>query len=370
MLSIYGTKELKEEIMLNSHKTTVIMGEAGTGKTVAITEIAKETGKELILMRMQGIDSTDVNGIPARNEEKGFLEYLKPEEIKKIIDNSDKEYILFLDEINRAETEMEPILFQLFERKIGNKFYPNLTVVCAINHGENYNTNINFSEDKALRRRITFMDFKPNKKDIINFAKKNDYNEHIISIMETLDYSDFWSYSTKTEFEAVTTLGSFYDWNEYLKKIQKVKNLKEITIEKSIDLFSSKIKSLYFNEEIGVKIFGLLSTLKDIWKNIDLQEILETNKIPKKYEKYKEDIHFKIKDMFIENAHLEGYIQKNSKHIFKIFEFKSEYIINIVKILRDKDEEFSTNFLKELDLENKSQYNLLIEINTSSKENF
>ena len=100
------------------------------------------------------------------------MEYLKPKEIHQIISNPEQRYALVFDEVNRASTEMAPILFQLFEKKIENKTYKNLLVIAMVNLGTDYDTNIDFTSDKALLRRIAMMSFKPNTKDIIKFFLK------------------------------------------------------------------------------------------------------------------------------------------------------------------------------------------------------
>lgn len=136
MKQVYGEIELKKQIWLNQDKAIIITGGAGTGKTSVVVEAAEQMGVTPIVYRMQGIDSTDVAGIPSRNEETHSLEYLKPRQIKQIIDNPQQRFLLLLDEVNRCTAEMQPILFQLFEKKIESVYYPNLIVVACINIGK------------------------------------------------------------------------------------------------------------------------------------------------------------------------------------------------------------------------------------------
>lgn len=355
MKQVLGVDALKEQIFLNQDKTLIIEGDAGTGKTVTVIDAIKEMGITPILYRMQGIEVTDVTGIPTRNEKEHCLEYLKPREIHQIISNPEQRYALILDEVNRATAEMAPILFQLFEKKIENKTYDNLLVIAMINLGSDYDTNIDFTSDKALLRRVAFMNFKPNTKDILSFIKKHNYNETIQKVMEKLDGS-YWSYTSKSQdekdIENVSTLGSFHDWNNYVTRMGQLRNkdFNSFTITEMINFWVSDVSKLYFNTELGGKIYSILITIKNLWE-LDIQkDIIDKETIPDEYKKYKEEILIRVTKHFIEKATNENYVTKNARHIINLFKDRKEFVMKVIKDTVDKHgTAITVKFLEELD---------------------
>ena len=362
MKTVIGVENLKKMIWLNQDKGIVITGDAGTGKTVTVIESLKEMGITPILYRMQGIDSTDIAGIPTRNEKEHCLEYLKPKEIHQIMSNPNQKYALILDEVNRAEPEMAPILFQLFEKKIENKTYDNLLVIAMINLGQEYDTNIDFTSDKALLRRVSMMEFKPNTQDILKYAKDKGYNNTIQKVMEKLDGS-YWSYSSKSqsekEVENVTTLGSFYDWNNYLQRLSQLENKdhNSFTITEMITSWVNDVSHLYFNSEIGGKVYSILVTLKNLWE-LDIQkDVIDKEQIPDAYKKYKEEILIRVTQHFIEKAKQEAYVIKNARHIINLFKDRKEFVIKIIKDTSDiHGTGITLKFLEEFNADTESDY--------------
>ena len=362
MKEIYGVDDLKKQIWLNQDKGIVIVGDAGTGKTVTVMDAVVEMGITPILYRMQGIDSTDINGIPTRNEQEHCLEYLKPKEIHQIMSNPNQKFALILDEVNRAEQEMSPILFQLFEKKIENKTYNNLLVIAMINIGQEYDTNIDFTSDKALLRRVSIMSFKPNVKDILSFAKEKNYNSTIQKVLEKLD-GNYWSYTSKAQgdkdIESVTTLGSFHDWNNYLTRLAQLekRDHDSFTIGELITSWASDVSKLYFNSEIAGKVYSILVTLKNLWE-LDIQkDVIDKETIPDDYKKYKEEILIRVTQHFIEKAKEKNYIAKNARHVINLFKDRKEFVIKIIKDTIDvHGREAALKFLEEFDADKEGDY--------------
>lgn len=258
---------------------------------------------------------------------------------------------------------MAPILFQLFEKKIENKTYDNLMVIAMVNIGEDYMTNIDFTSDKALLRRAVFMSFKPNTKDILDFIKKNNYNETIQKVMKKLD-GNYWSYSSiskeEKDIENVTTLGSFHDWNNYLIRLSQKegKSLNSFDMTQIITTWASDISQLYFNAELGGKIYSILVTLKNLWE-LDIQKVIEKEAIPDDYKKYKEEILIRVTQHFIEQSTKNiKYVEKNARHVINIFKDRKEFVIKIIKDTQDScaDKGVTLAFLQEFDSETETDY--------------
>ena len=121
---------VEEVVRMLPYTTVTLLGPSGTGKTTFAEEIAKDERlgiDKLVILRLQGLCSEDFR-IPTLQEEidiatgektnKKIVEFAKIGIFKEIVDNPQTKYLLFLDEILRADANVAPLLFELLERKI------------------------------------------------------------------------------------------------------------------------------------------------------------------------------------------------------------------------------------------------------------
>lgn len=326
---IIGEEKLLDEMAINyERKTIVISSEAGLGKTELMNDFIKRDDveiDELVVWRTQSIEDTDLSGIPYINDEK-TLEYAKLGVLDKVIKNPHRKYGLFVDEVQRAKKTIEPFLFQLFESKIDGVFYPNLFVFAAINEGDDYMSNIDFS-DKALRRRVIKYRYTPDKKTFINGVKKRNYHPLIIEVAEMMDIH--YSHEVKDEHEICTTYGSWGDWNHRINKLSKRKST-SLNINEILEDFIVNY-SQYFNDIIGMEI---INKLNDIIKTIrvDLQkDIIDRGCVPEEYKELEEELLIRVKNFIVKQTILNNdYLTSNVNGIVSLYGSTKELLMTII----------------------------------------
>lgn len=391
---------IREVLRMLPYTTVTLLGPAGTGKTTIIEEIAEKAGyiDELVILRLQGLSSEDFRmpmlveeRIPIKMPEgkdgllslqhfempqpKKTVEFAKMGVLKAICDNPDKKYLIMFDEILRAEQSVATLLFELFERKIDGIFRPNMFVMTAANYGEEYISNIDYS-DPALRRRQIFIEWQPNKDDIIEYMLGHQYHPIIQEVAEALSMEHLINYNLgNQDLEQTTQLGSWALLNNRWKHMEEKENLKLSykTAKEDITIFGNYM----FNDIVKLEIINKLTLFEQI-NTIDLQkEIIENQGLntpgyvmhDKKgniydYENRKTELLIRTK-YFIKNEILknEKYLQDNAYNIVLLFEGKPEMFLSFfndmcmaaelhAKVLykddKDKIDEVANNFQNNL----------------------
>lgn len=96
-----------------SGDNVLLVGRAGTGKTERIKEWAKQRGIQLHFTDVQSLDPTDLAGIIARNnDDPRYATRLGNTEFHEL---DEPNSVLFLDEVNRASTEVLGALLTLVQ---------------------------------------------------------------------------------------------------------------------------------------------------------------------------------------------------------------------------------------------------------------
>lgn len=127
---------------LRANKPFFILGHAGWGKTQIIKSIAKKFGRTIITVYLDKAVPEDLDGIPVPMEgKKGtvYQERAMPGWASYMIDNPDKKFLLFFDELNQADPRVMNALMPIVqENTIGGYYIPNYVVGAAGNyHDEN-----------------------------------------------------------------------------------------------------------------------------------------------------------------------------------------------------------------------------------------
>ena len=262
---------LKEITTMLPYTTIHLIGPSGSGKTSLVESLIniKELEiDELKIVRLQGVSSEDFR-LPvvktlkknfSFEEERKVVELINMGIFQEILDNPDKKYLVFFDELLRAEASITPLLFGLLERRINGIKAPNMLVMCSSNYGDEYISNFDFS-DSALRRRQIFIEYKASKDDILDFMKENRYNDILISAISDMKIEEIINHGdTSLELEQDTQLGSWSLLNDRWKKL-KIETFKagRLDISKYGEyFFSSKTKKKFLNN------LTLLEQLDDI----------------------------------------------------------------------------------------------------------
>lgn len=355
---------VEEVVRMLPYTTVTLLGPSGTGKTTFAEEIAKDERlgiDKLVILRLQGLCSEDFR-IPTLQEEiniatgektnKKIVEFAKIGIFKEIVDNPQTKYLLFLDEILRADANVAPLLFELLERKIDGVYRDNLYIITCANYGDGYISNIDYS-DSALRRRQIFIEYIPQKEDIVDFMIKKQYHPLILELMEYLDICYILNHDQSSkDLEQDTQLGSWDLLNKRWKSFDKEPGEYQFFKE---DLL--RFGSYFFSDYTITEMLNRITILEEM-KEINIQkEIIENNALNdddylcKLSKKVKDKIINKRKDMltktkqFVKGEYIKDntYFDKNILNICRVFvndiPYLNALLIELKKIIYISKEE-------------------------------
>lgn len=156
-------------------ENVLLVGSAGVGKTARVVSWAKKNNINLFRLDAQGLDVTDLNGAIVPNAEGDAIKRLANTELDAL---DRPRSVLFLDEYNRARSDIRATLLTLINDHVindpraesGKRFLPNfLFTIAAINPSNaNYNTS---DLDQAERDRFYQLDVVPNKAQYLSYLK-------------------------------------------------------------------------------------------------------------------------------------------------------------------------------------------------------
>jgi hypothetical protein len=114
-----------------------IMGEAGWGKTTIIKDMAKRDGRHIITVYLDKAVASDLGGIPVPVEGKDGVAKIvnaMPDWAAYMLENDDKKFLLFFDEMNQAAPDvMNALMPIVLENVICNIKFDNFMVGAAGN---------------------------------------------------------------------------------------------------------------------------------------------------------------------------------------------------------------------------------------------
>lgn len=358
---IRNKQTLIKEIATMLPATTIhLIGPSGSGKTSLIESLINIPSLEIDevkILRLQGVLSEDFRmpviktikkNSPNGEKEEKVVELVNMGVFQEILDNPDKKYLLFLDEILRADSSIVPLLFSILERRINGIPVHNMYVIVSSNFGEEYIMNFDFS-DSALRRRQIFIEYIPDKEDIKNFMFEHNYHYIIQEIIDSLDIDKIIDHnSTTKELEQDSQLGSWnllnHRWNTL-----KIDTYREA--EKDILIYGN----YFFSRVTKLAISNKLSLFKQL-QDIDIQtEIIEKkglkqgNKIftrkGKEVDKTERITELKIRTKtFILSEFIKDnqYFILNFDDIVEVFEDDSMLFLNLLKDIQLKIKELKS----------------------------
>lgn len=110
----------------------LMIGKSGWGKTSLVDTVGEELGMDVVKLSLALCLPEDVGGIPS--PQGNSFTYLLPDWFES---RKDKEFILFLDEINQASPQVLHAIYGLVqERRLHNTVNPKMHVVAAGNRAE------------------------------------------------------------------------------------------------------------------------------------------------------------------------------------------------------------------------------------------
>jgi hypothetical protein len=162
---------------LPSNITVLFRGETGIGKSFVAAQLASGFGIPVIDRRLSQMTEGDMLGLPSTDGE--VTRFNPPDWYKRACREP---VMLFLDEFNRATTEVMQAGFQIvLDRELnGFKLHPDTRVYAAINIGGRYMVN---EMDPALLRRFFVIDLAPTAEDWVVYAKAKELEPLVIDFI-------------------------------------------------------------------------------------------------------------------------------------------------------------------------------------------
>ena len=162
--------------VIENRNPLLLRGRHGVGKSEVVYQIAKMLGLPVVERRASQMTEGDLLGMPSPEmiEINGELaSVFRP--FSWFIQACTEGTCLFLDEVDRATTEVRQGIFELTDsRKLaGWTLHPDTIVIAAVNggdHGDQYQVN---EMDPAELDRYTVFDVEPTVEDWLDWAKTN-----------------------------------------------------------------------------------------------------------------------------------------------------------------------------------------------------
>lgn len=147
--------------------SVLLRGDHGIGKSQVVRQVAEllDDGLPVIDRRLSQMSEGDMIGLPSTDGE--VTRFNPPDWFKRACEEP---VALFLDELNRATTEVMQAAFQIvLDRELnGWKLHPRTAVFAAINAGASYTVN---EVDPALLDRFWTIDLSPTSADWVKWAR-------------------------------------------------------------------------------------------------------------------------------------------------------------------------------------------------------
>lgn len=162
---------------LPSNMSVLIVGPHGIGKSQIVYQLGQSLGLPVVDRRLAQMTEGDMIGLPDIRD--GMTKFLPVDWFKR---GCDEPVVLFLDELNRATSEIQAGAFQVvLDREMnGLKLHPETRVIAAINGGAEYTTN---EMDPALINRFALFNFEPDAQDWIDWARTSNIDPVLIDFI-------------------------------------------------------------------------------------------------------------------------------------------------------------------------------------------
>ena len=168
----FKTFNVVAPLIADARYPVMLRGRHGIGKSQVVYQFAKAQGLPVVERRASQMTEGDLVGLPVIDEVKGTTTFNPPDWYKAACDAP---VILFLDEVDRATTEVRQGIFELCDsRKLnGHGIHEDTVIFAAVNGGE-HGAEYQVGEmDPAELDRWTVYDIEPTVEDWLDWAKEN-----------------------------------------------------------------------------------------------------------------------------------------------------------------------------------------------------
>lgn len=225
----------KQKILahIKANVPLLIIGSSGWGKSSIVYEVAQELNLPIVTANANSWMAEDFGGLvrPINGE---YYDYLPP---KWVIDNRDKEFILFIDEINQANVSVLHALYRIvLDREVaGIKL--NMKIIAA---GNNNSENPYLTElPEPLLKRFSVYQWENNITEACRYLNKK-YNTNLESIYTNPRQTEMALKMVQVkDYAAVSSLGG----EQLLKFLKKQKKSNGEKLVQNLEINEAKLRN-------------------------------------------------------------------------------------------------------------------------------
>jgi MoxR-like ATPase len=169
-------------VALPTKQALLLIGDAGKGKSSLVRQVAESMGARLIDRRLSECEPSDLVGLPylATEGKQKVTKFARPSWWPT---DEDEKVILFLDELDRAKEDMQPVAMQLtLDRRAGDTVLPDNVMIVAAMNGERYQT---AAVDQALMSRFAVVEFQPEVSEWIVHAVNTGHHQTVVDFIRS-----------------------------------------------------------------------------------------------------------------------------------------------------------------------------------------
>jgi len=179
----------------------MIWGPPGVGKSAVVESLGRATNRNVIDLRLLLMDPTDLKGIPFFNTENSKMEWAPSAELPQDKDSND---ILFLDEINAANPQVQAAAYQLvLNRRIGQYKLPEGVSIVAAGNREN-DRGIVYTMPSPLSNRFLHIEMESNFNDWMDWAIESNVHNDVVAYL-SYSQDDLFNFDPKSNHKAFAT---------------------------------------------------------------------------------------------------------------------------------------------------------------------
>jgi len=176
-------------------------GPPGIGKSDIIHQIAEETGREVVDVRLSLWEPTDIKGIPFFNPETHTMTWAPPIELPS---DPESTAVLFLDELNSAAPATQAAAYQLIlNRRVGTYVLPKGVSIVAAGNREG-DKGVTYRMPAPLANRFLHLELKPSFDDWQEWAVLNKQHEQVVGYIGFAK-NDLYDYDPKSSSRSFAT---------------------------------------------------------------------------------------------------------------------------------------------------------------------
>jgi hypothetical protein len=189
-----------------------LWGPPGIGKSDIVSQIGTEQDREVIDVRLNLWEPTDIKGIPYYNSDKGTMTWAPPAELPT---DEDSTAILFLDELSSAAPATQAAAYQLIlNRRVGTYKLPKGVSIVAAGNRE-ADKGVTYRMPAPLANRFLHLELRTDFDDWLNWATANLVHEQVVGYV-SFAKQDLYDFDPKSSSRAFATPRSWSFVSELL----------------------------------------------------------------------------------------------------------------------------------------------------------